>query len=154
MSENRNEFQGDILIKSTPDGADIVLEDGLIQDCRGFETAIFLSLFGGNEKDLNKKTNETWWGNLVEGTKENEWIHSELNAMVKGLPITSGNIKKARDAAQRDLSWIKDDAGADEINIFLHAENPTKTKLTAEILKNNSKINTSEYEFQWKGAEN
>ena len=44
---NEDEFVGDVLLISSPDGADIVLEKGLIKDCRNFDTAVYLCLLGG-----------------------------------------------------------------------------------------------------------
>ena len=85
--DDKNFFQGDVLLVSTPDDGDIVLEDGLIQDCRNFDTAAYLSLFGGNEDDLNGKSKETWWGNLIPGTKRNEWMQSEFGSTVAGFPL-------------------------------------------------------------------
>lgn len=151
MKENVNEFQGDCLLTSTINGFDLVFKEGLIQDCRNFDTAAALSLFGGNENDLNGKEKETWWGNLVEGTKKDEWIHSEFKAIARALPLTSGNLKKAQAAAERDLSWIKD-AGADSIKVQLSAANPERVKLRAEVWQEDKNVGQCEFETQWAEA--
>lgn len=152
MAEDKNEFAGDVLLKSTLDGGDIVIEDGLVKDCRNFDTAAFLSLFGGNKKDVNGRPKETWWGNLLPGTKKKEWIQSEFGAMSEGLPITGANLLAAKSAALRDLDWIKSDAGAEEVAASIRAENPARTKLTVEIKKQAAAILGGEYETQWQGA--
>lgn len=152
MADDKNVFEGDVLLKSTLDGDDIVLEDGLIKDCRNFDTAVLLSLFGGNKKDLNARPKETWWGNLVPGTKKAEWIQSEFGAMVEGLPLTSGNLRAAQAAAGRDLDWIKKEAGADKINASLKAVNAARVNLSCEIKKNSAEIGGGQYEMQWQGA--
>lgn len=148
---NEDEFMGDVLLTSTPDGFDVVLESGLIKDCRDFDSAVLLSLMGGNDEDLNRRPKETWWGNLVEGTQENEWISSEFGAMVKGFPLTSGNLRKAKDACKRDLDWIIN-AGADEIDVELTAESAQRVKLDVEVTQDGSKAGGGNYELQWQGA--
>lgn len=152
MADDANDFMGDVLLQSTLDGGDIVIENGLVKDCRNFDTAAYLSLFGGNKKDLNAQPKETWWGNLIPGTKRNEWMQSEFAATVNGLPLTSGNLLKARQAAERDLDWIKKDAGADKISASLKAENPARVRLEVEIKKSDAAIAGGAYELQWQGA--
>lgn len=152
MTDDKNFFQGDVLLVSTPDGGDIVLEDGLIQDCRNFDTAAYLSLFGGNEDDLNGKPRETWWGNLIPGTKRNEWMQSEFGATVAGFPLTGSNLRKAGDAAARDLDWIKSDAGADGVSVSLSAESAKRVKLVLDVTKDAATVAGGAYEFQWNEA--
>lgn len=152
MVSNKNEFMGDVLLVSTLDGGDIVIEDGLVKDCRNFDTAAYLSLFGGNEDDIDGREKETWWGNLITGTKENARMHGEFGAITAGLPLTSGNLRKARDAAERDLDWIKSDAGADDVSVSLAAESQGRVKLTAEITKDSQSAGGGKYEFQWQEA--
>lgn len=152
MADDKNEFAGDVLLVSTVDGGDIVVEDGLVKDCRNFDTAAYLSLFGGNDGDLNGKPKETWWGNLIPGTKRDEWMHGEFGAMAAGLPLTSGNLRKASDAAARDLDWIKSDAGADEVSVSLAAESQQRVRLTAEVKKDSSVVGGGMYETQWNEA--
>lgn len=149
---NEDEFMGDVLLTSTPDGADIVLENGLIKDCRDFDSAVLLSLMGGNDEDLNRRPKETWWGNLVEGTQENEWISSEFGAMVKGFPLTSGNLRKAKDACKRDLNWIMSEGGADDISVELSAESSQRVKLDVEVTQDGNRAGGGNYELQWQGA--
>lgn len=148
----KDEFMGDVLLISTPDGADIELDNGLVKDCRNFDTAVYLSLLGGNDEDLNRRPKETWWGNLIEGTQTNEWITSEFGAMIKGYPLTSGNLRKAKDACKRDLNWIINDAGADEIDVELTAESAQRVKLDATVSQDGSKAGGGNYELQWQGA--
>lgn len=149
---NEDEFMGDVLLTSTPDGFDVVLENGLITDCRDFDSAVLLSLMGGNDEDLNRRPKETWWGNLVEGTQESEWVSSEFGAMVKGFPLTSGNLRKAKDACKRDLDWILNEGGADDISVELAAESSQRVKLDVEVTQDGNWTGGGNYELQWQGA--
>ena len=150
--DDKNEFQGDMLLVSTLDGGDLVLEDGLIKDCRNFDTAVYLSLFGGNKDDAAAHAKETWWGNLMPGTKSTERMYSETGAMVTALPLTSGNLRAVSDAAGRDLAWIKSEAGADDVNVQLSAESAQRVRLSVDILQQSASVGGGEYEFQWQEA--
>lgn len=152
MDDDKTVFAGDVLLRSSGDGATIVIEDGLVKDCRNFDTAVYLSLFGGNEDDLNARPEKTWWGNLIPGTRRTEWMHSEFGASVTGRAITSGNLKMAGDAAKRDLEWVKNEAGADEINARLHAVSQQRATLTVEIMKDSASMAGGSFETQWQEA--
>ena len=145
------EFSGDVLVVSTDNGGDIVLKDGLVVSCRNFDTAVYLSLFGGNKDDVDRRPKETWWGNLVSGTKPDEWMHSEFGATVEGRPLTAASLRAASQAAERDLAWIKD-AGADDISVHLSAENSKRVVLSVEIDRDGQNIGSGEYAFQWQEA--
>jgi hypothetical protein len=56
---NLQTFEGDLLLEDTPDGGDIRIENNLFVSDRSFNTAVYLSLFGGNKDDNGKvKNNE------------------------------------------------------------------------------------------------
>ena len=152
MADDKNDFMGDVLLISANDGGDIVVEDGLVKDCRNFDTAVYLSLFGGNKDDLNARSKETWWGNLVPGTQRDEWMHSEFGATVAALPLTSGNLRKAGDAAGRDLDWIKSDAGADSVSALLSSASTNRVRLSVEVMQDKQKAGGGMYDIQWQEA--
>lgn len=150
--DDKNEFAGDVLMTCTPDGGDIVVEDGLVRDCRNFDTAAYLSLFGGNGDDLDGRPKKTWWGNLIPGTKRSEWMHGEFGAMVTGLPLTGASLRRAADAAARDLAWTKSEAGADGVSVSLSAEGQGRVRLAAEITAGGQDAGGGTYELQWDKA--
>ncbi len=152
MSEDLTEFSGDVLLVSTPDGGDIVVKDGLIAPCRNFDTAAYLSLFGGNRDDVDRRPKETWWGNLIPGTLADEWMHSEFGATIEARALTAANLRSAAQAAERDLAWIKDDAGADAVEVSLAAESSTRVRLEVDITQDGAAAGGGEYEFQWQEA--
>ena len=151
---SKTDFKGDVYIHSTNDGGEIGIEDGLVLDCNTFSTAVYLSLFGGNKDDDAGRSKETWWGNLVSGTGENERIVSQFQAAICGLPLTSGNLKKAQAAAERDLAWLKDEGIADSVSVTLKAEDVKRVAVTVEVRKDGGKIFESNYYFEWEGARN
>ncbi len=121
-----SDFCGDVLLRFSDDGADIVFEDGGVKSCDGIETAVVLSLFSASD----------WWGNYVKGTKKNEKIKSDFCEFLNGAPLTSGNLVRARKAAQGDLKWICDEKAAQKVNVSLRALGAKSAELSAEIVVN------------------
>lgn len=152
MELNKTEFAGDVLINGAGGSGNIVIEDGLVKDCRNFSTAVYLSLFGGNARDDAGRDNETWWGNLIPGTKKNEKLVSSFYTIVSGFPLNSNNIKKAVAAAKDDLSWMIEEGIADEIDASVYAMSARQVQLTVRISKSGSDILKDTFGFQWQGA--
>ena len=93
-------FEGDVLLIETPDGGDVVIEEGLIKPCKDFSSAVYLSLFGGNKDDAGTvKNRHTWWANTLKETQESEKMISRFQAVITGLPLSIKNIRKAEIAA-------------------------------------------------------
>lgn len=154
MELNKTEFAGDVFLNGKTGVGDIVIENGLVQDCRDFSTAVYLSLFGGNKGDDAGRDNETWWGNLVPGTQKNEKLVSSFYAVVNGFPLNSASIKKAVAAAEYDLKWLIDEDIADEIDVSIYAVSMKKVQLDVHITKNGKDILKNAYAFQWQGGIN
>lgn len=152
MELNKTDFAGDVLLINSDGTGEIVLENGLVKDCRDFSTAAYLSLFGGNSRDDAGRTNETWWGNLVPGTKKNEKLVSSFSAIANGLPLNSNSVKKAVQAAKDDLKWMIEEEIADEIDVEIMARNVKSVQLTVRISKSGVDIMKDTYGFQWLGG--
>lgn len=152
MDLSKTEFAGDVLLSGVDGMGNIVIEDGLVKDCRNFSTAVYLSLFGGNARDDAGRDNETWWGNLIPGTKKNEKLVSSFYAIVSGFPINSNNIKRAARAAKDDLSWMIEEGIADEIDASIHAISIRQVQLTIRVSKSGNDILKDTYGFQWQSA--
>ena len=111
-----DDFEGDLLLRDTPDGGDIIVEDGLFKDDRMFDTAVYLSLFGGNKDDDGKVENSrTWWGNTLPLADESEKLISRFQALITRTPMTTKTIREAEVAAELDLQWLVKEGLADRI---------------------------------------
>lgn len=109
--------EGDVLLYQTVDDGDINVTGGLVEMSGGLQTAAYLSLFGGNEDDDGIEGNDkTWWGNVTETEDSNKYV-SETQHLLEALPITSGNLLRAEDAAKRDLEWFKTEGVATSITV-------------------------------------
>lgn len=90
---------GDTLLFNESDGGNIESIGGVITQTSGFETSVYLSLFGGNEGDVN------YWGNIDEPDTNNHYT-SETGNILRSIPATTGNLIKVEDAAKSDIKWM------------------------------------------------
>lgn len=97
----------DLLLDLLPDGGDVTLTNGSLVLDDGLQTAVILSLFGGNEDDSGSDGDESrmWWGCFDEPTLANRY-RSETQNLIRALPATPANMKRVEDAALRDLAWV------------------------------------------------
>jgi len=138
------------MLVETPDGGDCVLDDGLLLADRGFGTAFYISLFGGNKDDAGKvKNNKTWWGNTLPGIPEKEKIVSRFQNFIRAVPKTVKNIKDAEGMAKLDLKWAIDDGIADEINIFIQSEGINKIKIFIGAMKEGKTVFETSFGALW-----
>jgi phage gp46-like protein len=152
---NLQTFEGDLLLTDTPDGGDIVILDGLISSDRALDTAVYLSLFGGNKKDNGKVRNkETWWGNTLRGVSENQKLVSRFQAIIFGLPMTTKNILDAEEAAKLDLLWMIDEKLADEIIADGRAVSNNRFYLKIQIKLRGNTIYSNTFVVPWKAGSN
>jgi phage gp46-like protein len=143
-------FEGDLLLISTPEGGDLVIEDKLFVCDHQFSTSVYLSLFGGNYDDDGKvKNNKTWWGNLLGNTDKNEKIVSRIQNIIIGLPLSVKNIRLAEQAALIDLKWFKDINIADEIKAEIIIIEKNTINLKIEILKDEMMMFNDSYSLLW-----
>ena len=97
-------FEGDVLLFNTSDNGNISIVNGQPVMTGGFETMIFLCLFGGNIEDDGLAGNKkTWWGNIEEPNISRKYISRFQNLIHQGIPLTSGNLRRIELAALADL---------------------------------------------------
>lgn len=83
-----NEDGGEIeVIYDTAGYFNVVLSAGL-------ETAVYLSLFGGNG----------WWGNI--GEQPARQYNSKTEALIAGGALNSGSLQRLDEAVKADLQWM------------------------------------------------
>lgn len=121
----------DVLLRLENDGGEIQYVNGQAVMSDGLETAVTLSLFGGNEDDDGSEATKSkqWWGNLSERT-ESRMYRSETQALLRALPATAANLRRLEDAANRDLAWMLDEV-ADALSV--QASIPKLNAVTIEV---------------------
>ena len=146
-------FEGDILLIETPDGGDIVFENGCVKPCKDFSTAVYLSLFGGNKDDAGTvKNRRTWWANTLRETPESEKMISRFQAIITGLPLSLKNIRKAETAAALDLDWLKNEGVADEIIVEGKTRGKNIFVLKIEIKNSGTSLYEKEFSLLWENG--
>jgi phage gp46-like protein len=152
MNDLQN-FEGDLLLSETPDGGEVSIENGVFVCDRSFNTAVYLSLFGGNKDDNGRvKNNKTWWGNTLSGTAENEKLVSRFQAVISGLPMTTKNIQEAEGAASLDLKWITDEGIAEKITVSGRALTRNRFALHIDIQSGGKSIYENTFAVFWKAG--
>ncbi len=125
----------DVLFSATPDGGEISITNNLIDMDAGLETAVYLSLFGGNSDDdaTDETTNLQWWGNLLPGDSQLP-LRCRTQFLIRDLPATTGNLARLRDAAIRDLAWIVDSfADSYKVDVSMPALNRVALRIDISI---------------------
>lgn len=98
----------DVRLFHTKDGGDVELVGGALAMTDGLDTAVYLSLFGGNERDRALAADDRlqWWGNLDERDGD-KLLRSETQALLRAIDATPANLRRIEDAVARDLEWLK-----------------------------------------------
>lgn len=89
----------DVLLFQSPDDGEITVANGQVKLTDGTETAVYLSLFGGNHDGSD------WWGNTLENQPERK-LQSETQRLLETLSLTTANMQRIADAVALDLSWM------------------------------------------------
>lgn len=113
----------DVLLQQTDDEGDITVSAGVVQMTGGFETAVYLSMFGGDG---------AWWGNTTEDDPVRKY-KGETEAALAGLPATPANLRKVEQAAARDLNWLVQTRTASEVTIDASMPGLNKINLTVSV---------------------
>lgn len=120
----------DVFLYQTANDGEIDIDQGDVLMTGGLETAVYLSLFGGNFRDDGTTSNpKQWWGN-ADVNEPQEKQTSRFQYFVNSSPATSANLRKAEDLAEADLAWLKR-----EYDIQINATIPSfnKIKITVSI---------------------
>lgn len=126
----------DVRIFQTVDGGEITCNAGQIVIDDGLDTAVFLSLFGGNDDDSGLEGDDPrqWWGNTIE-TEATQKHRSLTQNLLRGLPLIPANLLRIEDAAMTDLAWMTETELASFVSASasMPALNTVKLTIKAEI---------------------
>ena len=141
---------GDVLLILKENGIDININNGLIEMTGGFETAIILSLFGGNDQDDGTESTKKYefWGNKLEND-QNKKLISRTGGILTGLPVTPNNLRLIDQAIQLDLNWMKTLNIIDELNINLRIPQKNRIEIEIEGIKDKNKLFNTKFAQNW-----
>lgn len=140
----------DVRLFHKPDGGEIESVNGQLVMDAGLETASYLSLFGGNERDSGLKDDEAqeWWGNLSE-TDPKRRYRSEFQHLIRSLPLTTGNVKRLQDAAERDLAWFTAEV-ADSVSVDVTVPALNKAKVSIKFVIGGKPVGGGVFVENWR----
>lgn len=95
----------DALLTFTPDGLEMQISQGVVAVAQWVESAIVLSFIGNSDDPGLANASRQYWANLL-ARHSHQKLRSEFAHLADGLPITSGNLRKMQEAAERDLAWM------------------------------------------------
>jgi phage gp46-like protein len=127
----------DVRLYQAENGGEIDIVNGQTAMDDTIETAVYLSLFGGNNDDGGGDADKPkeWWGNKIERVQERK-MRSELQSVLHGLPLVPANLRIIEDAASADLAWMTETALATFVSATATmpgARNTVKLAIKAEI---------------------
>ena len=131
--------EGDIFIFNTNPGGTIQVINGEPLMDGGFESAVYLSLFGND--------NSPWWAN--EYLEESQQLDGAFIGFISGSPKSIDNLNRARQFALNDLQWFKDEGIADTIDVSVVSLDRQRIELTAELFANGELILQNTFEVNW-----
>jgi len=108
----------DIWLFNTTDGGEINHVNGEPELTGGFETMIYLCLFGGNLDDDGTEATKkyTWWGNIDEQDPDKIYV-SRTQDILRGIPLITGNLPIIKAAVLEDLKVFSDAGIANKIEV-------------------------------------
>ena len=147
-----NITDGDVILISTTDGGDLNMTGGLIKMTGGFESAAFISLFGGNDEDdgTDAAAPLEWWGNKLEDDNPDRKLTSRTQNILRGFPATPGNLNRIEQEGIRpDLAWMQAEGIVDEFIINLSIPEKNRIKMEIEALKDRETVFNTQFEKNW-----
>ena len=124
----------DVLLFQSDDGGNVRFENGQAVPADGLETTVYLSLFGGNERDSGGTDGEElqWWGNLIEEEDDRKY-RSETQYLLRSIPAITGNLVRIQDAVERDLAWLSVIASEVSVSVTMPGVNSVRIEINVTI---------------------
>lgn len=127
--------QGDVKLYQTNNDGEITINNGIVTMSPGIETAVYLSLFGGNENDDgSSQSNLFWWGNLTDSNRLERQYRSKTQYLLRSLPFSTANLVKLEDAINIDLSWMLEQNLISSLEITLQVPDINKLHIILDII--------------------
>jgi hypothetical protein len=147
----RNITTGDVLLLSNIDGGEIDMRDGYVEMTGGFESATYLSLFGGNEKDNATDATKKFqfWGNLTEENTPDRKMISRTQNLLIGLSAVPSNLNLVEQAIRLDLNWMLIAEIVDEFIIDLSIPSKNRIEIKIQGIKDQSRVGETIFEKNW-----
>lgn len=131
--------QGDIFIFHTNSGGEIQVINGEPEMDGGFESAVYLSLFGNDSSEL--------WMN--EYFSESQKLTGKFIGFILVNAKTISTLNQAEEFARQDLQWFISDGIADTIDLTLISTDRQRIDLTVEIFTDGDTVFKNTFQVNW-----
>ncbi len=130
----------DVLLFDEPDGGNIEILEGRITLTDTLEVAVYLALFGGNERDGGGDDDlpREWWGNKIELVPARRY-RSEFQQLLATASVTPSTLSRFRDAADRDLAFLTAEGLATAVVVSARITAPKRIQLRV-LLEANGEV--------------
>lgn len=121
----------DVLLTSIFDGGEINI-DGLNVEMTpsALETAVYISLFGGNEDDTGIVGDKNqWFGNYYDTRVERAYRAETGHLIKRAESLVSGLLRRIEKTAVKDLTWLIDTGICSKIEAEATKQNETAADL-------------------------
>jgi len=137
----------DVLLFQTNDDSDVTMVAGQLQMTDGFETMIYLALFGGNEEDPGgDDKSQQWWANFL---SEDHQYRSETQHLLLSIPAIPANLNRIKQAVKRDLQVFIDEEIANTVDVEVTMPTLNRVNITV-VIKAEDEESTFNYIGNWK----
>lgn len=141
--------EGDVLLRHTPNDGEIEVRNGLLVLQGGLETAVYLSLFGGNEDDHGGSNKTyTWWGNLDEPQSAFHY-RARTQHLLQSIVAIPANLRRIEDAVKSDLDWMIREKVASSIGVTASMPGVDQIAISIDVLAQGEKSRFN-YVDNWK----
>lgn len=142
---------GDVKLIMTKEGFDIDIKNNFIEMTSGFESAVFLSLFGGNEEDdYSEATNKNqFWANNLQDNESGKYRSRTLK-FINGSNANAQNLKLLEQNILLDLNWFIEENIADTVEADCSIPAFNELKIDIRLLRDSKLLSSSNYKLNWK----
>ena len=131
--------EGDILLVDTEDGANVNISNGILQMTGGFDTAVYLSIYGHDDSQL-------WMNGIF---IDSEKIKCQFVPYCKGSPLTPATLRKSEQLLYTDLEWFKKDGICTKIEINSSQIDRNTTNFSVRLLTDSGVIWQNVFAINW-----
>lgn len=131
--------EGDIFLFSENSGGNMQVVNGEPLMDGGFESAVYLSLFGNDSSE--------WWAN--EYLEQSQQLSGAFIGFILSEAKSIANLNRSQKFALADLQWFKDEGIADIITAEVVSVDRQRIELTIELFANAETIFKNTFEVNW-----
>lgn len=148
--------QGDVLLTVSADApgtargvSTITVIQGVVEMTGGFETAVLLSLFGGNRlDDGTPRSKYGYWGNFIQSNPARRYV-SRVQHALRTIPLVTANLHIIREAALADLDWLITEGAANVVEVEVEVPALNRVKLNVTLQARGQELHFS-FTENWK----